>query len=130
SGDFTQRARSKQYRHAAEFLARLPKPRLVVPGNHDIPLFDVVRRFFFPLQRYKEFIARDLRPLYQDPELMVMGINTARPFTFSLKGFWKDGKLSEEQLLDIELRAAKLGPEVFKVVVTHHPFIPPPKERL
>src|SRR5207237_9877393 len=61
---------------------------------------------------------------------MVMGINTARSFTFSLNGFWKDGKISEEQLLDIELRAAKLGPDVFKVVVTHHPFIPPPKERV
>src|SRR5687767_11534600 len=46
SGDFTQRARRKQYEQAAGFLKRLPGPQLVVPGNHDIPMFDIIRRFF------------------------------------------------------------------------------------
>ena len=129
SGDFTQRARAGQYRDAAEFMARLPTPQLVVPGNHDIPLYNLIRRFFFPLTRYTRHITRDLRPSYQDQELLVVGINTARPFTWHWRGFWKDGKISEEQLLDVELRAANLPHDVFKVVVTHHPFIPPPGER-
>src|SRR5215203_2252501 len=62
SGDFTQRARERQYRDAAAFMARLPGPQLVVPGNHDIPLYDVIRRFFFPLSRYRKHITPDLRP--------------------------------------------------------------------
>src|SRR5690349_20939257 len=66
SGDFTQRARTGQYQQAARYLHRLPKPQLVIPGNHDIPLFDVIRRFFFPLERYKKHITSELRPLYQD----------------------------------------------------------------
>jgi 3',5'-cyclic AMP phosphodiesterase CpdA len=77
SGDFTQRARARQYRAAAEFLKRLPTPQLVVPGNHDIPLYDIIRRFFFPLNRYRKYITKDLRPVYQDEELFVLGINTA-----------------------------------------------------
>src|SRR5688572_9270720 len=83
SGDLTQRARAWQYRQGAELLERLPKPQLVVPGNHDIPLYDVVRRFLFPLQRYSSYITRDLAPVYRDHELFVMGLNTARSFTFS-----------------------------------------------
>ena len=130
SGDFTQRARAGQYKAAAAFMKRLPQPQLVVPGNHDIPLFDVFSRFFRPLGNYLRFITRDLRPVYQDEEMMVMGINTARSWTWTLDGFWKDGRISEEQLLDIELRAQELPASIFKVVVTHHPFIPPPGERL
>jgi 3',5'-cyclic AMP phosphodiesterase CpdA len=130
SGDLTQRARSSQYRAAAEFLKRFEAPVLVVPGNHDIPLFDVVRRFFFPLSNYRKFITNDLRPVHQDEELLVVGVNTARSFTFDINGFWKDGRISEEQLLDVRLRACELPASVLKVVVTHHPFIPPPGERV
>jgi 3',5'-cyclic AMP phosphodiesterase CpdA len=130
SGDFTQRARAKQYQQAHNFMKRLPQPQLVIPGNHDIPLYDVISRFFFPLRNYTKYISKDLRPVYQDAELLVIGINTARSFTFKWDGFWKDGRISEEQLLDIELRAKDVGAEVFKIVVTHHPFIPPPKERV
>ncbi len=122
SGDFTQRARAGQFEEAAAYLARLPTPQILVPGNHDVPMYDVISRFLFPLQNYNRYISRDLRPSYQDEELFVLGINTARSFTH------KSGWISEEQLLDARLRVAALPPEVFKVVVTHHPFIPPPRE--
>src|SRR5205085_1963266 len=88
SGDFTQRARASQYAEAADYLKRLPTPQLVVPGNHDIPLYDVIRRFFFPLSFYRKYISQDLRPLYRDDQVLITGINTARPFTFSFNGFW------------------------------------------
>ena len=42
---------------------RLPTPQLIVPGNHDIPLFDVVRRFVAPLRRYCRLITNELNPL-------------------------------------------------------------------
>ena len=122
SGDFTQRARRRQYMTAAAYLKRLPGPQLVVPGNHDIPMFDVIRRFFFPLQRYRKYITKDMRPVYSDEELFVLGINTARSFTH------KSGWISQEQLLDVKLRVCKVPPGVFRVVVTHHPFIPPPRD--
>lgn len=130
SGDFTQRARAWQYRAAAEYLQRLPQPQLVIPGNHDIPLFNLIARFGYPLANYRRYITTDLRPFWADDQLAVLGINTARPWTWSLNGFWKDGRISEEQLLDVKLRLCELPKGVFKVVVTHHPFIPPPQERI
>jgi len=130
SGDFTQRARANQYRQAATFMSRLPRPQLYVPGNHDIPLFDVISRFFMPLRNYKKFITPDLLPVYRDDELFVIGVNTARSFTFSLNGFWKDGKIDADQLRKIAKLAEHTPPNIFKIVVTHHPFIPPPGERI
>ena len=55
SGDLTQRARRGQFQAARAFLDRFKAPVLVVPGNHDIPLFDLARRFFRPLKRYRSF---------------------------------------------------------------------------
>jgi 3',5'-cyclic AMP phosphodiesterase CpdA len=128
SGDFTQRARVSQFEAAAAYMRRLPQPQLVVPGNHDIPLWDLLfmRRLFAPLGNYRRYISKDVRPVYRDDELLVIGINTARRVTMSLHGFWKDGGIAEDQLVDVRV-AAKDAPEhLFKIVVTHHPFIPPP----
>src|SRR5262245_29063109 len=98
SGDFTQRAREWQFKAAAEYLKRLPTPQLVIPGNHDVPLFDVFRRFFAPLSKYTRIITSDLRPLYRDEEMIVLGLNSTRSFTH------KSGWLSTEQLLDVKQR--------------------------
>src|SRR6266850_3541000 len=64
SGDFTQRARTREFTEARAFLETLRFPRLVVPGNHDVPLYNVARRFLSPLGRYRRFIAEDLQPTY------------------------------------------------------------------
>jgi 3',5'-cyclic AMP phosphodiesterase CpdA len=119
SGDLTQRARRGQFALAKAYLATLPSPQLVVPGNHDIPLYDVTRRFFAPLTRYRRFICDELDPMYDDGELCVAGINTARSLT------WQNGRISVEQIdaLRERLSATKAR---HKVVVTHHPFVPPP----
>jgi 3',5'-cyclic AMP phosphodiesterase CpdA len=119
SGDLTQRARTKQFEAARAFLNSLPGPQLVVPGNHDVPLFDVARRFFAPLTRYRRTISKNLDPVYRNGELLAVGLNTARSLT------WQNGRISLEQ---IEHLRHTLASEVAKlrVVVTHHPFIPPP----
>jgi 3',5'-cyclic AMP phosphodiesterase CpdA len=119
SGDVTQRARSSQFKTARAYLATLPMPQLVVPGNHDVPLFDLPRRFLAPLTRYRHFIGEDLNPIHDDGELCVIGINTARSLT------WKCGRISFAQIQSLKMRLAAT-PARFKVVVTHHPFIPPP----
>lgn len=120
SGDLTQRARRSQFRAAARYHRRLPQPQLMVPGNHDIPLFDVLRRFLSPLGRYRRYVSREWLPLYRDEELAVLGVNTARSLT------WKAGRISLEQIDAMDATLTALSPALTKVVVTHHPFIPPP----
>jgi 3',5'-cyclic AMP phosphodiesterase CpdA len=119
SGDITQRARNNQFETAQAYLATLPGPQLVVPGNHDVPLFDLPRRFLAPLTRYRRFIEEDLNPIHDDGELCVIGVNTARSLT------WKRGRISFDQIKTLKKRLAATTAR-FKVVVTHHPFIPPP----
>ncbi|MFL6467522.1 MAG: metallophosphoesterase family protein [Pyrinomonadaceae bacterium] len=116
SGDLTQRARRKQFAEAQAFLGRLPRPQIVVPGNHDVPLYNVLKRFFEPLGNYKEYITADLAPFYSDAEIAVIGINTARSLTF------KSGRVNNEQIDQIRLRLDHLNEDVMKMVVTHHPF--------
>ncbi|MFP4346794.1 MAG: metallophosphoesterase family protein [Thermodesulfobacteriota bacterium] len=120
SGDLTQRARSRQYRAAREYLDKIPFPKIVVPGNHDVPLYHVYNRFFHPLRNYMRYITTDLAPMYQDDKVAVLGINTARSFTR------KDGRVSVSQIRLIYQRFCELPPDVFRVLVTHHPFLSPP----
>src|SRR5579875_2925577 len=62
SGDLTQRARAGQFAAARRFLAALPRPVLVVPGNHDVPLDAAWARLLWPWRRYRHWIGRDLEP--------------------------------------------------------------------
>ncbi|HYE21280.1 MAG TPA: metallophosphoesterase, partial [Tepidisphaeraceae bacterium] len=92
SGDLTMRARGAQFAAARAYLDRIKFPQLTVPGNHDVPLYDVFRRFLSPLGRYKKYITSDLAPTFATPEMVVMGVNTARSLT------WKNGRISPEQI--------------------------------
>lgn len=125
SGDFTQRARVGQYRQSAAFMKELRGPQLTIPGNHDIPLWNILRRFFSPLGRYRKFINSNFWPTYSDSEIFVVGMNTSRPFTFSFNGFWKDGKISASQLDHLRQLFSHAPARSMKILVTHHPFIPP-----
>src|SRR3954451_25066900 len=62
SGDLTQRAKSHEFAEAKRFLEALPRPQIVVPGNHDVPLHNVVARWLTPLANFRRFISNDLRP--------------------------------------------------------------------
>jgi 3',5'-cyclic AMP phosphodiesterase CpdA len=119
SGDFTQRARTEQFKEACAFLSRLRDNGhevLAVPGNHDVPLYDVLRRFLSPLTRYKRFIDDELCPFHELPGATVLGINTARSLTF------KDGRVSHEQADFIRRTFAKTDDATMRILVTHHPL--------
>jgi 3',5'-cyclic AMP phosphodiesterase CpdA len=116
SGDLTQRARSEEFKEAREFLDTLPSPQIIVPGNHDVPLYNVFKRFLQPLDKYKRYITEDLEPFHADAEIAIMGINTARSLTI------KDGRINEVQIEKVRERLCAYGDEVTKIVVTHHPF--------
>lgn len=123
SGDFTQRARAGQYREAGAFLARIHAAgltTLAVPGNHDVPLYDILQRFARPLRRYRRHIDDDLCPWFERENLAVLGINTARSLTF------KDGRISHEQMDLIRARFRDVPPGRTRILVTHHPLFAMP----
>jgi 3',5'-cyclic AMP phosphodiesterase CpdA len=116
SGDLTQRARNAEFQAARAFLDRLPKPQIIVPGNHDVPLHNVFSRFIGPLTKYLRHVTDDLEPFYADDEIAVLGINTARSLTF------KRGRINSKQIEHAKERLCTLDPKIIKVIVTHHPF--------
>ncbi|MEP7214460.1 MAG: metallophosphoesterase family protein [Acidobacteriota bacterium] len=116
SGDLTQRARSAQFIEAKRFLDLLPKPQIVVPGNHDVPLYNVFARFGSPLEKFRRYITEDLTPSYIDAEIAVVGVNTARSLTI------KGGRINETQIQQVRDVMCGVDEGVLKVVVTHHPF--------
>lgn len=116
SGDLTQRARNVEFREARAFLDKLPVPQIVVPGNHDVPLYDVVRRFATPLRRFRRHITADATPFHLDDEIAIIGINTARSLTF------KGGRINADQVALTADRFVGLDPSILRIVVTHHPF--------
>lgn len=116
SGDLTQRAKPHEFRAARRYLDTLPKPQIVVPGNHDVPLYNVFQRFFSPLTKFRRFISGDMQPLYVDDELAVLGLNTARSLVF------KGGRVNEKQIEHIRASLCTLDNGIVKVIVSHHPF--------
>lgn len=125
SGDLTQRARAWQFKEAREFLDGLPPvPRVVVPGNHDVPLWNFFKRFARPLDNFRRYVTDDLEPFHADGEVAVLGVNTARSLTT------KYGRISERQIARIRERFCACAGGVTKIVVTHHPFdVPEGRER-
>jgi len=121
SGDLVQRSDfTAQWRMITGYLATLPQPQLIVPGNHDVPLYNVFARVFRPLGRYCHFITPDLTPVFARPGLRVVGGCTAHGLTTD------GGRVSSRQLAMLEQAFAQCPPETCKVAVLHHHVIAPP----
>lgn len=116
SGDLTQRARRKEFEAARDFLGDLPRPQVIVPGNHDVPLYNVFDRLLRPLDRFRETIEPDPFPRFMNGRLAVIGVNTARSMVV------KDGRINKAQIQAVRDAFSALPAGVVRVVVTHHPF--------
>jgi 3',5'-cyclic AMP phosphodiesterase CpdA len=123
SGDLTQRATTAQFEEARRFLDALGLPTLTIPGNHDVPLWNVAARFLSPLERYQRYITSDLSPVFEDEEIVVAGVNTTRSLT---RG---EGRISAPQVRALLERLGAARPGATRIVVTHHPFDLPPGVR-
>jgi 3',5'-cyclic AMP phosphodiesterase CpdA len=116
SGDITQRARQAQFRAARAFVDRLAVPAtLVLPGNHDIPLFNLVARMFYPYANHERVFGRALEPVFASPDLLVIGVNTTRPSRHI------DGEVSADQIQQVAQRLRRATREQLRIVVTHQP---------
>lgn len=120
SGDLTQRARPEQFRAARAFVDRLPVPTIVVPGNHDVPMYRFWERVFSPFSAYRRHFSPELEPMLRDEEMILVGLNTAYNWT------WKDGRLTLRRLREVAELLAAVPDTVAKIVVAHHHLIPPP----
>lgn len=116
SGDLTQRARHSQFAQAKAFLDSIPFPRLVIPGNHDIPLYDVLERVSRPLDRYARWFGSEKVPFHVDDTFAVIGFNTTWRWSV------QDGRLRTSQFDKARTLFSGVPAGVLRIVVTHHPL--------
>jgi 3',5'-cyclic AMP phosphodiesterase CpdA len=118
SGDITQRARRNQFRAARRFVDQLaPAAVLAIPGNHDIPLFNVLARAFAPYANYSAAFGEDLEPEFEAEHLLLIGMNTTRPRRH------KDGELSNAQIDRVVQRLQRATSTQLRIVVVHQPVL-------
>lgn len=122
SGDFTQRAKKSQFADARKFLDKLPQvPRVVTPGNHDVPLYRAFERVFQPYANYREYIADELDSVLTTDEAVIVSINSTSPL-FAIT----NGRIDRCQI-EFAARAFREAPaSAARIVVAHHHFAPAP----
>lgn len=117
SGDITQRATRAQFRSARQFVDRLGVPRtLVIPGNHDIPLFNLAARCFAPYANFQREFGPELEPLYESPRWLVLSLKTTRRWRH------KDGEISPAQVDRVARRLERARPDQVRVLLVHQPM--------
>ncbi len=122
SGDFTQRAKRRQFEQARRFLDELPDvPKVLVPGNHDVPLYRILERFFKPYELYCEHMHRDLDGLLRLDGAVILWLNSTSP-----RRAITNGRIHRDQLAFCEEQLRAIPPEVVKIIVAHHHFSPAP----
>jgi 3',5'-cyclic AMP phosphodiesterase CpdA len=127
SGDITQRARQAQFSAARKFAGLLmhrpvtepPGVLIAIPGNHDIPLFNLAARLLWPYAGFRAAFGRNLEASWQSPALQLTTLNTTRPWRH------KDGEISSAQIERVAERLLKATPQQLRVVVAHHPLAVP-----
>ena len=126
SGDLTQGARRREFAAARAFIDALRAPWLAVPGNHDITPYDLWQRFSDPYARWRAAIGPDTEPVWQDAEVAVLGLNTAR--RIGLHWDWSHGRVTRPRLRRLVAKLAALPGDIARIVVAHHPLLPPEAE--
>jgi 3',5'-cyclic AMP phosphodiesterase CpdA len=117
SGDITQRARRAEFAAARRLVERMAAPAtLAIPGNHDVPLFNIAARLLDPYGAYARAFGGDLEPSYEAHDLLVLCVNTTRARRH------KHGEVSGRQIERVAQRLRACPPQKLRIVVTHHPM--------
>ncbi len=116
SGDITQRATTEQFSQASAFCNRLQIARMIcLPGNHDIPLFNLWRRLVSPYAGYQRAFGQVLEPGLLTDSLCIASVNTTR--------WWrhKNGEVSAAQIERVCTQLSLANPQQLRMVVVHQP---------
>lgn len=113
TGDLTHRARSGQFAMAAAFLSRIQAPLMVVPGNHDVPLYNLPARLLAPYRGWGRWIGPDMSPTRSVQGVRLLGLNSVDSLVVQ-RGIIRDGA--------VKRLIAGLDPLATNIVALHHPL--------
>jgi 3',5'-cyclic AMP phosphodiesterase CpdA len=125
AGDLTMRATSSEYAEARRWLDRLPVDRLIVPGNHDIPKFNLVKRFTRPFHRFERIVHAEERDPVSLKRCHIVGLNTVAPWQPHLR--WQEGRVRRRTVRAFAQDISRTPQDKLRIVVAHHPFAKVPE---
>jgi 3',5'-cyclic AMP phosphodiesterase CpdA len=123
SGDLTMGARRVEFRAASSFISSIRAPVLAIPGNHDLSPCRLWERFTDPYRPWREWIATDTEPFWSNGSVVVFGLNTSRRMGWHWD--WSRGGVNGARMRRLLARLRATPPELARVVVAHHPLLPP-----
>lgn len=123
-GDITQSGKIEEFENAKKWIERFPGPRLITPGNHDTPMFNIWLRVIDPFGRYQKYISPLSEDIYVDENIAIVPMNTARGVQAKLD--WSLGVVNLPNLRKILTDLGATGHSVLKMIAVHHPLIYPP----
>lgn len=120
TGDLTAFGETAEFEAAQAWIAALPGPRLVAPGNHDTPYVGIIDRVMAPFARFSQFFGPADAVQIETPGITVASVNTARGIQLRLN--WSKGEvtLAQANWAIRTLRAAEPG--ALRIVSCHHPL--------
>jgi 3',5'-cyclic AMP phosphodiesterase CpdA len=122
SGDVTQIGAVREFEAAAKWLAAMPEPVFVIPGNHDTPYWNLIARMAWPWKRFEDIIKHPSSDHeYDTDEVAVRGINTARAAQLRLN--WSKGAIDLDQVRKAAHALKSAPPRALKIIACHHPLI-------
>jgi 3',5'-cyclic AMP phosphodiesterase CpdA len=120
TGDLTMRAKSREFDAGLAWLQRLGVPVTVEVGNHDLPLFNPLRRFLRPYHRYHKVERLVEKPLDLPGVVIVPLITTAR---FQFRFDWSKGYVGKRNLQESLALVEAAPKDALVFIACHHPLI-------
>jgi 3',5'-cyclic AMP phosphodiesterase CpdA len=122
AGDLTMRSHRHEFADAKSWLERLEAPLLLLPGNHDLPVWSIFERFTNPFARYSRTAGAKLMPVFEDTQSFILGLNTTASWQPNLK--WHEGVARRRDVIAARQLIAQAPPQKARIVATHHPLLP------
>lgn len=119
SGDVTLNGLPREFLAARAWLDRLPRPRLVTPGNHDTPYWNLILRSLTPFKRYRHYIGHAEQSRFDAPGLAARSLNSARGA--QPRPNWSKGAISTDKLKQLDW--GDPADEALKLFTCHHPLV-------
>jgi len=119
TGDLTMRARHREFAAACHWIQSLEVPVTVEVGNHDMPYFNLVERFFAPYRRFRAIEGLIEREL-ELPGIAIVPLKTAVRAQPRLN--WSKGWVSRSALRKCLEAIDALPAGTRAIVAAHHPL--------
>ena len=119
TGDLTMRARHHEFAAAQDWIGSLQAPATLDVGNHDMPYFNLIERFFAPYKRFgklREIVEREI----DLPGIALVPLKTA--VRLQPRFNWSKGWVTGRALEDCLARLDALPPGTRALVTVHHPL--------